>query len=502
MNYSEKEIYNLFEKNFNNQDIYKSEEAGRVISYGDGICIVSGLSNAYMGELIIFDRGNTGIIFDLNDDTCSIFLIGTDSVISGEGARRTNNLYYIPTTKNFLGRVIDITGNAIDGLDQEWDIEKSEKRYIESQIIGISERTPVAKPLMTGILAIDALIPIGKGQRQLFIGNRNTGKTAAAIDVIIRQRNTDIICIYVAISQQQSHVAKIANYLKINKAMNNTIIISADAGKPAIHSYLAPYIGTTIAEYFSQQEKRDVLIIYDDLSNHAVAYREMSLLMKRSPAREAYPGDIFYLHARLLERCGSFLNNGSITALPIAQIQEDDISAYIPTNLISMTDGQILFDTKLFNNGIKPAVNPELSVSRVGGAAQYPIINKLSKSLRLDLAQYHELAIFSQFGSEMDELANEKLKKGAMLISLLAQSIGRNYKVFEEAIILYMFKYWNKNLMKINEIKDFINWFLSFIYSTKKELCNELEKGDPISEKNAKLLDETILEAITIFEIK
>jgi len=499
MSFAEEEITALFKKSLNDVGNYELEEVGRVISYSDGICTIHGLYNSFIGEEVIFDSGSTGIVFDLDDEICYVFVLISNNILSGEGIRRTKNFFKINTSEKLLGRVINSLGNEIDGLGKinEPNITK---KYIEAPIPGISERQSISKSLQTGILVIDSLIPIGKGQRQLLIGNRNTGKTVTAIDTIVKQKNTDTICIYVSIGQQEASVAKIKEYLIQNDALKNTVIVSSNAASGSIHNYLAPYVGTTIAEYFAHEKKRDVLIIYDDLSNHAISYREMSLLMKRSPARDAYPGDIFYLHARLLERSGNFTNGSSITSLPIVQIQEDDLSAYIPTNLISITDGQVYFDTKLFNSGIKPAINTELSVSRVGGAAQTKLINKLSKALRLDLAQYHELSVFSQFGSELDEASLDKLKKGSILMSLLIQKLGKLYSVADEAIILYVFRNWYKQIKNIENITEFIEWLIEFIKSTRTELYETLNSGEILIENEIlRKLDEIILECITIF---
>lgn len=472
----------LFEDSIKNIDALHNEQAGYVISVGDTVCKVQELKAALYGEFVLFDGGNQGIVFDLDDEYCSVFILHNMPIKQNEGVRGTGRVFSIPVTQELLGRTINVQGIPIDGLPVKWD-NSTEHRSIESKIKGIIERTPVNVPLATGILTIDTLVPIGRGQRQLFIGNRSTGKTSTALEVIINQRGKNVICVYVAISQRQSHIARILNQLEKHNALAYTILVVSDAGKPALHHYLAPYVGATIAEFFSDLQK-DVLIVYDDLSNHAIAYREMALLMKRPPGREAYPGDVFYLHSRLLERAGNFIAGGSITALPLAQIQEDDLAAYIATNLISITDGQIFFDTKLFNSGIRPAINTELSVSRVGSAAQPRIINKLSKALRLELAQYHELAGFAQFGNDLDPAAEQRIKKGKLLIKLLQQSLGELYSVSDEAIILYLFRKHESRLQEISDNREFIAWVLNFIKNIHQPLYASLERlpGNDLNE--------------------
>lgn len=502
MNFNDDQIFNLLKENIENINLNRFEESGIVYSYYDNICMAKGLYNAFFLEEVIFDSGNRGIIFDLGNEYCYIFVLYNINISAGEGIKRTNNIFSINISDEYLGRVIDSTGNPIDNIKKINHLDKT-LYPIETTIKGIAERVSVSKPLETGILLIDSIIPIGKGQRQLFIGNRNTGKTTSAVNIILNQKNKDVICIYVAIAGQESNIVKIRNYLRLNGALKNTIIISASSSKFAIHHYLAPYVGATIAEYFAHKKNKDVLIIYDDLSNNAIAYREMSLLMKRSPGREAYPGDVFYLHSRLLERAGNFTNGSSITAIPIAQLQEDDISAYIPTNLISITDGQVFFDTKLFNSGIKPAINTELSVSRVGGAAQTKNINKLSKSLRLNLAQYHELSIFSQFSNDLDDESLERLKQGQILCGIFKQDLKVIYTLADEIIILFLYKNWYSSLKKFENINDFINWILNFIKATSMDLyCNLNIYDFLLDDYSIRILNEVILNAINIFSIK
>lgn len=476
------------------------EETGKVISYADGLCTVYGLSQATIGELIIFDNNATGIIFDMKNELCDVFLLENICVNAGAGARRSRQPFSVAISKEQLGRVINIKGFPIDGLTEKYSSEFI-SRPIEQNIIGIVGREPVHEPLSTGILAIDSMVPIGLGQRQLFLGNKGSGKTTSVLDIIVNNKDNDLIFIYVGVGQKQSEMALINKKLYEKNAFKNCIMISASADLPPVCHYLAPYVGCTIAEYFAHEEKRNVVVVYDDLSKQAVAYRELSLLMRRPASREAYPGDIFYLHSRLLERAGNFLNGGSITALPIAQLQEDDITAYIPTNLISITDGQVFFDMKLFNAGIKPAVNTELSVSRVGGAAQPLMINKLSKALRLELAQYHELALFSQFGSELDSNSEEKLKRGKMLISLLSQDYESIYSVVDEVIILHMFKNWYQSLKEVKNPKKVILWVADFIKVTFPDFYKDIKNNchQILSEQMISQLNEYIKEGFVLF---
>lgn len=477
------------------------EESGKVISYADGMCTVYGLSNATIGELIIFDNNATGIIFDMKNELCDIFLLENLCINAGSGARRTNAPFSVLISDEQLGRVINIKGTPIDGLSEKYS-PNAIKKPIEQNIIGIVGRESVHEPLSTGILAIDSMIPIGLGQRQLFLGNKGSGKTTSVLDIIANNKDNDLVFIYVGIGQKQSEMALINKKLYEKGAFRNCIMISSSADLPPVCHYLAPYVGCTIAEYFAHEKKKNVVVIYDDLSKHAVAYRELSLLMRRPASREAYPGDVFYLHSRLLERAGNFLNGGSITAIPIAQLQEDDITAYIPTNLISITDGQVFFDMKLFNAGIKPAVNTELSVSRVGGAAQPAMINKLSKALRLELAQYHELALFSQFGSELDSNSEEKLKRGKMLISLLSQDYESIYSLADEVIILHMFKNWYTELKEVKNPKKAILWIADFIKITFPDFYYAMQNNchQILSEQIIHQLNDYIKEGFVLFE--
>ncbi|MBY0110302.1 MAG: F0F1 ATP synthase subunit alpha [Candidatus Babeliaceae bacterium] len=479
------DITALFEQSFTKNEVAEFAEIGKVVQVGDAHCTAYGLNRAVYGELVDFEGGNKGIIFDLDDDSVTIFLLYAHIPVAElEVVKRTGTVFKSPTGNGLLGRIISAIGKPIDGLG---DLQVSEYRPIEIAIPGIIERTPIHQSLETGILAIDALIPIGKGQRELVIGNRSTGKTSIVLDTILHQKGKDVICIYVAIGQRQANLARFAHTLRMFGALEYTVIISADASEPALDKYLAPYVGCTAAEYFKDQGK-DVLIIYDDLSNHAIAYREMSLLMRRSPGREAYPGDVFYLHSRLLERAGKFKSGGSITALPIAEVQSDDITAYIPTNLISITDGQIFLDTKLFNNGIRPAINIELSVSRVGGAAQTAAMRKMVRALRLELAQYHELLAFSQFGSELDAVSQERLARGARIVELLKQHEHASLSFVDQVIMLFLLKYNFLDAIKVSQIREFCIQFVGYIKLSYSELYKKITESGDVSDEVIKEL--------------
>ncbi len=398
-----------------------SEEVGTVISVGDGIANVSGLPNTRYGEILIFDGGVRGLVQDLKEDTVGCILFGDDrEILQGSRVRRTNRIAGVPVGDAFLGRVVDALGNPID---DKGSIQSDDFRPIESPAPGIIDRQPVNKPMETGLLAIDSMFPIGRGQRELIIGDRQTGKTAIALDTILNQKGKDVVCIYVAIGQKASSVAQLVENLRKRGALKYTIVVCASASETAPMQYIAPYTGTAIGEYFMSKGK-DVLIVYDDLSKHAIAYRALSLLLERSPGREAYPGDVFYLHSRLLERSAHLSDakgGGSLTALPIVETQAGDVSAYIPTNIISITDGQIFLESNLFNAGQRPAVNVGLSVSRVGGDAQTKAMKKATGAIRLDLAQYREMEVFTQFSSDLDDQTRRQLDYGAGLMQLLRQ---------------------------------------------------------------------------------
>lgn len=414
----------------------KDKEIGIVDWVGDGIVNVNGIEHACYGEIVMFDCGVKGMVQDIRRNEIGIILFGRDTEIH-EGSRvvRTGRMAGIPVGNKFQGRVVDALGAPIDGLGE---IEAEGYRPVENPAPGIVDRKSVAVPMETGLLAIDSMFPIGRGQRELIIGDRQTGKTSIAMDTILNQKGKDVVCVYVAIGQKASTVAKLVNTLRKHDAMEYTIVVSATAADPAPLQYIAPYSGTALAEYFMYQGK-DVLIVYDDLSKHAVAYRAISLLLERSPGREAYPGDVFYLHSRLLERSSRLtpeLGGGSITALPIIETQAGDVSAYIPTNVISITDGQIYLESELFNAGQRPAVNVGLSVSRVGGAAQTKAMKKAAGSIRIDLAQYREMEVFTQFSSDLDENTKNQLAHGRALMELLKQPMSAPFTMAEQVITL------------------------------------------------------------------
>ena len=412
-------------------------ETGKVISVADGVANIYGLKNVMAGEMVEFENGEKGMALNLEESSVGIVILGkTDGIKEGSSVKRLAKLLRVPVGDALIGRVVNSLGEPIDA---KGPIEASETRFVEEKAKGIMARKSVHEPLQTGIKAIDALVPIGRGQRELIIGDRQTGKTTVAIDTIINQKGQDVICIYVAIGQKQSTVAQVVKKLEEYGAMEYTIVVNAGASDAAALQYLAPYAGVTMGEYF-RDNSRHALIIYDDLSKHAVAYREMSLILRRPPGREAYPGDVFYLHSRLLERASKLndkLGAGSLTALPIIETQAGDVSAYIPTNVISITDGQIFLESDLFNSGIRPAINVGLSVSRVGGAAQIKATKQVSGTLRLDLAQYRELQAFAQFASDLDESSRKQLERGQRMVEVLKQPPYSPLAVEKQVVIIF-----------------------------------------------------------------
>ena len=414
----------------------RDKEVGTVIWVGDGIVTIYGIDNAMYGEIVVFENGIKGMVQDIRRTEIGCILFGKDTGIKeGTKVTRTGKRAGVPVGEEFLGRIINALGAPIDGKGA---IKEADYMPVEQEAPSIADRQSVNEPLQTGILSIDSMFPIGKGQRELIIGDRQTGKTSIALDTIINQRGKDVVCIYVAIGQKASTVAKIVSTLEKNDAMDYTIIVASTASDPAPLQYIAPYAGTSMAEYFMHKGK-DVLIVYDDLSKHAVAYRTLSLLLGRSPGREAYPGDVFYLHSRLLERSSKLkdsLGGGSITALPIIETQAGDVSAYIPTNVISITDGQIFLESDLFFSGMRPAVNVGLSVSRVGGAAQTKAMKKATGTVRIDLAQFREMEVFTQFSSDLDENTKEQLTYGKGLMELLKQPLCHPLSMAEQVITL------------------------------------------------------------------
>lgn len=475
MNEKHTDLISLLEKSLSSSSHGQVEEIGTVIKVGDGICRVYGLARAVYGEYVTFEGGNSGIILDLDEDYVSVVLLDrTIPVIEQEVVKRTKDIFRVPIGDALLGRVISSVGEPLDALGK---LPKDTiKMPIEKKAPGIIDRMPINESLETGITVIDSLIPIGKGQRELIIGNRNTGKTAIALDTILHQKGRNVICIYVSIGHKQSSTAKMLGILEKHDALKYTIIVDADAKETAIHQFLAPYTGCTIGEYFMNQGK-DVLIVYDDLSNHAIAYRELALLLRRPPGREAYPGDIFYIHSRLLERAGKLSEKnggGSLTALPIVKTQGDDLTAYIPTNLISITDGQVFLDTNLFNNGIRPAVNIGLSVSRVGGAAQTKAIKKVAGVLKLELAQYNELLAFAQFGSELDRASQRVLDRGSRAVEILKQSTMQTYSFVDQCIFLILLRENLLDDLALIDIKAFTQNCASYIKDVYPELYNKI----------------------------
>jgi len=479
------DIISVLKSEIENYDIKTNvSEIGTITQIGDGIATIYGIENAMYGELVEFETGVHGIVQNLEMKTVGVVLLGSDyGLVEGSKVTRTKKRAGVPVSNALLGRVVDALGKPIDG---KGNIEAEDYYPIENEAPGVVARKSVTVPMQTGILAIDSMFPIGRGQRELIIGDRQTGKTSIAVDTILNQKNEHVVCIYVAIGQKASTVAKIVSTLTKHNAMDYTIVVSASASDLAPLQYIAPYSGTAMAEYFMKQGK-DVLIVYDDLSKHAVAYRAMSLLLKRPPGREAYPGDVFYLHSRLLERSARLSDEyggGSITALPIIETLAGDVSAYIPTNVISITDGQIFLESELFFAGIRPAVNVGLSVSRVGGAAQTKAMKKASGSLRIDLAQFREMEIFTQFSAELDKSTKDLLDHGNRLVELLKQPLSKPLPLHEQIILLVAAN--NKLMLDIpvKEIKKFRNDLIDYFESkyiniieeinTKKVLTDEL----------------------------
>ena len=474
-------------------------ETGVVISVGDGIARIYGLERVMASELVEFPNGIMGLILNLEEDNVGAAILGEDELIKeGDIVKRTGRIIQVPVGEALVGRVVNPLGQPLDG---KGPIEAKEFRPIEEKAPGVVVRQPVKEPLQTGIKAIDSMIPIGRGQRELIIGDRQTGKTALAIDTIINQKETDVFCIYVAIGQKQSTVAQVVDKLRQHGAMDYTIVVSATASDPAPLQYIAPYAGCTMGEYF-RDTGRHALIIYDDLSKHAVAYREMSLLLRRPPGREAYPGDIFYLHSRLLERAAKLsdeLGGGSLTALPIIETQAGDISAYIPTNVISITDGQIYLETDLFYAGIRPAVNVGLSVSRVGGNAQIRAMRQVAGSLRLDLAQYRELAAFAQFGSELDKATQAQLARGERLVEILKQGQYQPLPVAKQILIIYAGVNGFLDEFPVSALQKYEAQLYQFIEDRYPEIFREIEEKKELDDALRSKIDRALEEFKEVF---
>ena len=470
------------------EPVPKDEEVGTVLTVGDGIATISGLEDAEYGEILLFECGIKGMILDLKEDEIGCVIFGDESEITeGSMVRRTKKVAGIPVGEAFMGRVINALGEPVDG---KGPITQEDYYPIENPAPGIIDRQPVNRPMETGLLSIDSMFPIGRGQRELIIGDRQTGKTAIALDTILNQKGKGVVCIYVAIGQKASSVAQLAENLRKHGAMDYTIIVNATASDSATLQYIAPYSGCAMGEFFMNHGK-DVLIVYDDLSKHAVAYRTLSLLLERSPGREAYPGDVFYLHSRLLERSAHLsdaLGGGSMTALPIVETQAGDVSAYIPTNIISITDGQIFLESDLFHSGQRPAVNVGLSVSRVGGAAQTKAMKKATGAIRLDLAQYREMEVFMQFSSDLDEATKKQLRYGQGLMRLLRQKQYNPYKQHEQVILLTAAMGHIFQDVPVDKIPQFSRGLLDSAASEIPDLCEKIDRTGETSEEERESL--------------
>jgi F-type H+-transporting ATPase subunit alpha len=495
------EITSIIKERIENFDLKVDvEEVGKVIYSADGIAKVYGLTNAMAGEMVEFETGEKGLVFNLEADNVGVVVLGKGTDITeGSSVKRLGRLISVPVGESLVGRVVNALGEPIDG---KGPIEAAEYRYVEEKAPGIMARKSVHEPLQTGIKAIDALVPIGRGQRELIIGDRQTGKTTVAIDTIINQKGQDVICIYVAVGQKQSTVANIVRTLEEHGAMEYTIVVNASASEAASLKFLAPYAGVTMGEYFRDNGKH-ALIVYDDLSKHADAYREMSLLLRRPPGREAYPGDVFYLHSRLLERAAKLndkLGAGSLTALPIIETKGGDVAAYIPTNVISITDGQIFLETNLFNKGIRPAINVGLSVSRVGGAAQIKAMKQVAGTLRLDLAQYRELEAFAQFASDLDEASRKQLERGQRLVEVLKQPANQPLPVEKQVVIIYAGTRGYLDDIPVKSIRKFEDELYPFIEAKYPQIFENIRSKKQIDSETEELLKKALEEFKTQFE--
>ena len=471
------------------------DEVGTVLQVGDGIALIYGLEKCMAGEMLTFENGLVGMALNLDEDSVGCVLMGPDTGIKeGDRVHRTGHVVDVPVGDALIGRVVNAIGEPIDG---KGPIAASDRWPVERPAPGIIARQPVNTPLQTGIKAIDSMIPIGRGQRELIIGDRSTGKTALAVDTILNQKGQDVICVYVAIGQKQSTVARIARIFEEHGAMDYTIVVSATASEPAPLQFLAPYAGCTMGEYF-RDRGQDVLLVYDDLSKHAVAYRAMSLLLRRPPGREAYPGDVFYLHSRLLERAAR-LNaehgGGSLTALPIIETQAGDVSAYIPTNVISITDGQIYLESDLFFAGVRPAVNVGISVSRVGSAAQIRAMRQVAGRMRLDLAQYRDLAAFAQFGSDLDKATQARLIRGERVVEILKQPQYQPMPVEEQVVVIYAATNGYLDELPVSAVRDFERGFLRYLREERPAILETLRKEKALGPE----LEAQLKEAIEAF---
>ncbi len=494
------EISNIIQQQVENFDKKATKsEVGTVLQVGDGIARVYGLDNVQAGELVEFPGSITGMALNLQEDNVGVVIFGEDRTIKeGDEVKRTERIAEIPVGEGLFGRVVNPLGEPIDG---KGPIASKETRLIETIAPGIVARKSVHEPMQTGLKAIDSMVPIGRGQRELIIGDRQTGKTAIAIDTIINQKGGDLICIYVGIGQKRSTIAQIVQRLENEGAMEHTIVVSSTASEPAPLQFLAPYSGVSIGEYFRDKGKH-VLCVYDDLSKQAVAYRQLSLLLRRPPGREAYPGDVFYLHSRLLERACKLndkLGAGSLTALPIIETQAGDVSAYIPTNVISITDGQIFLSSDLFNSGIRPAINVGLSVSRVGGAAQVKAMKQVAGTLRLDLAQYREKEAFSQFGSDLDQATQRQLARGQRLVEILKQPQYQPMPWVEQTLSIFAATNGYLDDQPMNALSRFESEFLTFIRTKKADLRKSIEEAEKIDETDETELKSALEEFVQAF---
>ncbi|HEB9279370.1 F0F1 ATP synthase subunit alpha [Campylobacter jejuni] len=495
MKFKADEISSIIKERIENFDLnLEIEETGKIISVADGVAKVYGLKNIMAGEMVEFENGDKGMALNLEESSVGIVILGKgEGLKEGASVKRLKKLLKVPVGEALIGRVVNALGEPIDAKGV---INANEYRFVEEKAKGIMARKSVHEPLHTGIKAIDALVPIGRGQRELIIGDRQTGKTTVAVDTIISQRGQGVICIYVAIGQKQSTVAQVVKRLEEHGAMEYTIVVNAGASDPAALQYLAPYTGVTMGEFFRDNAKH-ALIVYDDLSKHAVAYREMSLILRRPPGREAYPGDVFYLHSRLLERASKLndeLGAGSLTALPIIETQAGDVSAYIPTNVISITDGQIFLETDLFNSGIRPAINVGLSVSRVGGAAQIKATKQVSGTLRLDLAQYRELQAFAQFASDLDEASRKQLERGQRMVELLKQPPYSPLSVEKQVVLIFAGTKGFLDDITVSRIKEFEDGIYPFIEAKHPDIFEQIRSkkalDSDLEEKLAKAINE------------
>ncbi|OEX96465.1 F0F1 ATP synthase subunit alpha [Campylobacter jejuni] len=495
MKFKADEISSIIKERIENFDLnLEIEETGKIISVADGVAKVYGLKNIMAGEMVEFDNGDKGMALNLEESSVGIVILGKgEGLKEGTSVKRLKKLLKVPVGEALIGRVVNALGEPVDAKGV---INSNEFRFVEEKAKGIMARKSVHEPLHTGIKAIDALVPIGRGQRELIIGDRQTGKTTVAVDTIISQKGQGVVCIYVAIGQKQSTVAQVVKRLEEHGAMDYTIVVNAGASDPAALQYLAPYTGVTMGEFFRDNAKH-ALIVYDDLSKHAVAYREMSLILRRPPGREAYPGDVFYLHSRLLERASKLndeLGAGSLTALPIIETQAGDVSAYIPTNVISITDGQIFLETDLFNSGIRPAINVGLSVSRVGGAAQIKATKQVSGTLRLDLAQYRELQAFAQFASDLDEASRKQLERGQRMVELLKQPPYSPLSVEKQVVLIFAGTKGFLDDIAVSRIEEFEDGIYPFIEAKHPDIFEQIRSkkalDSDLEEKLAKAINE------------